>query len=521
MIPSNQPSTQGASHRSVGSHKILLSILAIWISLSLASDKKATATGRGAIISVIDFGAQGDGVKDDTKAFQAAVDALGPQGGCVNIPPGIYSLDQILIGSRVRLFGAGRGATVLKKRPGSAVLILPKEGTQEQVGIADMTLDGNGAVAAKPVAASNTCAVRDLRIERVRITGGWLEEAFELIGPNNSTILIQEVQVDPPIATGGGTPDRLPPAGMARAAIYLESVSQARISQVQISEAGLPSSRGAPERGNGNGIELQRCRDVIIADNSIRSVAYNVLAEFCNNLRIDGNTIRPRKGYTVGIQCNACTNLAISNNDIEDSGSYHIMVAYHSRGFSITGNRLRGSRGDPGLGATDSEQGVIMGNVIGGINCHGLVVGGEANQNQPGVFPKARNISIVGNVVVGNAISGIVTALADNITISGNLCMNNGGWAESGQPARSDFYGIYISSSKNCVVSGNRCGNDGSQATQWYGMGFDGTAANPSEANVISGNQLEGNTRGNYLIGGGWGPHVTNTRFPDDQGGKK
>lgn len=56
-------------------------------------------------VSVKDFGAVGDGVTDDTAAFQAAVD----NGGKIFIPPGIYIFNQpVIITNTVILVGAGR-----------------------------------------------------------------------------------------------------------------------------------------------------------------------------------------------------------------------------------------------------------------------------------------------------------------------------------------------------------------------------------------------------------------------------
>jgi hypothetical protein len=46
-------------------------------------------------ISVRDKGARGDGVHDDTAAFQAAIDALPAKGGTVTVPPGNYMIDAL------------------------------------------------------------------------------------------------------------------------------------------------------------------------------------------------------------------------------------------------------------------------------------------------------------------------------------------------------------------------------------------------------------------------------------------
>jgi hypothetical protein len=67
-------------------------------------------------LSVKDFGAVGDGVADDTAAFQAAVDALPATGGCVFVPSGTYLLaSTVLIDKNdVAIIGQGRSSVILK-----------------------------------------------------------------------------------------------------------------------------------------------------------------------------------------------------------------------------------------------------------------------------------------------------------------------------------------------------------------------------------------------------------------------
>lgn len=68
-------------------------------------------------ISVKDFGAVGDGVVDDSVAFQAALD----RHAAVHVPPGTYRLEsEIQVKPRRRLFGAGRDATVIDARAARA-----------------------------------------------------------------------------------------------------------------------------------------------------------------------------------------------------------------------------------------------------------------------------------------------------------------------------------------------------------------------------------------------------------------
>ena len=65
---------------------------------------------KGAPVNVLDFGAVGDGVTDDTSAIQAAIDALDSiDGGTLIFPQGIYGItDTVFIKDNIKLQGQGR-----------------------------------------------------------------------------------------------------------------------------------------------------------------------------------------------------------------------------------------------------------------------------------------------------------------------------------------------------------------------------------------------------------------------------
>jgi hypothetical protein len=67
------------------------------------------------IHSVMDFGAAGDGVTDDSAAFQAALDSLPENGGAVFVPPGTYLLrSTIQLGDGAVLRGSGAASSRLR-----------------------------------------------------------------------------------------------------------------------------------------------------------------------------------------------------------------------------------------------------------------------------------------------------------------------------------------------------------------------------------------------------------------------
>lgn len=71
----------------------IISAFAFVVGSAYGLDKDANITppaNGGASVNVRDFGAIGDGVADETSAFQQALDSLGPQGGVVEVPQGAY-----------------------------------------------------------------------------------------------------------------------------------------------------------------------------------------------------------------------------------------------------------------------------------------------------------------------------------------------------------------------------------------------------------------------------------------------
>ncbi|MFC0710934.1 glycosyl hydrolase family 28-related protein [Azorhizophilus paspali] len=107
--------------------------------------------------NVKDFGARGDGKKDDTKAIQKAIDAAYKAGGgTVYLPSGEYRVSggddasdgALLIKSNVYIVGAGMGETVIKLVNGwdeklTGIIRSANGEKTHDYGISDLTIDGN------------------------------------------------------------------------------------------------------------------------------------------------------------------------------------------------------------------------------------------------------------------------------------------------------------------------------------------------------------------------------------------
>lgn len=101
-------------------------------------------------LNVKAYGAAGDGITDDTTAFQNALTAAAPSSptaasGTVFVPSGFYMVGPLSIPHRVTLRGAGVGATTLTAKAGIAAAgpLITNATHAEMVTIMDMRLFGN------------------------------------------------------------------------------------------------------------------------------------------------------------------------------------------------------------------------------------------------------------------------------------------------------------------------------------------------------------------------------------------
>jgi len=124
---------------------------AVMVAAQPSGGPKNPAAAAGAALSnhsplnVKVLGARGDGLADDTKAIQDALDKLAAMGGRIYLPAGTYLVGPLYFPARVIIEGDG-DATVLKFHGTSGFMLSPKVLTTSNqfVHIRDLALDMQG-----------------------------------------------------------------------------------------------------------------------------------------------------------------------------------------------------------------------------------------------------------------------------------------------------------------------------------------------------------------------------------------
>lgn len=129
----------------------------------------------GFVVNVRDFGAKGDGSTDDSTSIQAALTALGDNGGCLYFPAGTYRYKQTLCveKSNITIASDSKGQTLLyfDSQNGEAVRFDGSNQPLHHVGIRDLHVISFDAITGLRtggygITSQNTedCAIKNVRV---------------------------------------------------------------------------------------------------------------------------------------------------------------------------------------------------------------------------------------------------------------------------------------------------------------------------------------------------------------------
>lgn len=373
-----------------------------------------------------------------------AIDAT-TNGGIVFIKAGTYILNygwvDVLVRNKVKLIGEGYENTILKSigDPGAGIALYPDYSEVRDLTVLGTGGEGTGIISGSNFGRPNGCKVLNCRI------ANWTSG----------------IRFNTPAGTKHEFGGNIIENCVYGLRIY--NGSNCIISNNIISET------------NGQGILLGDSQNIVVAHNTIKNWAKNSQGKGaievnnqqsgyanCENINIIGNRMIGGNFSTAydGIGLNG-----------EENGTTFV------RGCSVTGNTLIGVLGKAGAGI------YLHGHYPFVPNVQDCVISSNSIRNfNVGIqTASAKNIVIVGNVIVENYYHGMYLTDALYFNVIGNTVKNNG----QGRPGD----GIYVGTDDS-LVSGNICIDTQTSPTQRYGINGDSVW---SDNNFITGNFVKGN----------------------------
>jgi hypothetical protein len=360
----------------------------------------------GDTVNVLEYGAKGDGVTDDTAAFQRAHDALPPSGGTLDIPPrrGDYVVDQVRITKpNVRVTGSGhvrkksgstaRGIFFLENlRPANFIL----EGITADLGFVGSTAIGSGVIFARRTTG--------IRVSNVRVMDS-AENAFTFF--NCGDVRLDHIYVDHCRNNGvefNNHVDGSDESGALRQTFANYEVTNSYFGHVDDGKSGRGDGVSVVFVAN-NGVS----RNVRISGNTIENGLFGVhfehsgVGNYIEDFEISDNTVRDLIADAVTVV--SAKNGTIVGNRIFNVGKASYIAIGDATGITVTTN-----------GVTNSERIRIADNMIKESRAS------QTNYMEIGVLVSScRSCSVVKNTIHGGTQAAIVLAdVTGDTLVSGN-----------------------------------------------------------------------------------------------------
>lgn len=318
-----------------------------WLA-SAASAREGRAHG-SAMLDVREFGARGDGVADDTRAFQRALDALPEAGGTVSVPPGRYRIDPL---RSIRM----RSRQHLKLADDAHLLAIPNAAERAYVinaeGVSDVEISGGRIVGERDrhlgkggewghgimIRGSSRVTVRDMHISRC-----W--------GDGISIGAIDAKRGRPVVPSRDVMIARVVSTGNRRQGLTIGRSERVRVYDCEFSRTGgTPPAAGIdvePDAGYGaRDVVIERCR--VIGNRGPGIQLYRRVRDVV----IRDCTIADNGGH--GILMVEAGEVAIAGNRLFRNAPYGIGFKGKVSGVRIHGNRFAAARSARAKAATRS-----------------------------------------------------------------------------------------------------------------------------------------------------------------------
>jgi hypothetical protein len=288
----------------------------------------------GEVKNVMDFGAAGDGVTNDTVAIQAAVDA----GSDIYLPAGNYLCDGVVtLDSGTHIYGAGMGVTTITRNGTNSnsqgVLYAESDSPStfvQDISVSDMTLEGQVATLSfsEFTHLMSLNGVKDVVVERVKFRG-FRGDGIMLgsgIGGgyarHNENVLVASCTFD------GVTGDN-------RNGISIIDGTDIRIVDNKFTSCTRSNMPGAIDIEPDGGTAYPRVQDITISNNQFSDIGGNVGVISAHLTDASGWTVQPSGFVISGNTIRSCTGAGIYFNYVVTGGVTESTVDQEVR---ITGN---------------------------------------------------------------------------------------------------------------------------------------------------------------------------------------
>lgn len=303
------------------------------VSVTMPGGGTATGTKMGlhswnGAFNVQDFGAIGDGVRDDTAAIQAAVTAVPATGGAVYLPQGTYRITSAITLAAPMVFsGAGRGATTINVDSVAAHGILVTTGYVTLIDFYIVSTKGGRTGAGLKLANPSSSAL--VRVQRVDVHGhydgvwniGFGNEFVQMVVDSNlrhgffndgstvgglNGVIFSLCQAN---GNGGNGFDHEPSGGVGIQLLECAAVSNTLNGCFIYNSADLVMSGCSWSTNTGHGVYLQSIHTVVIGDSFFEQNG-NLTNNSTANLYIHAS----------------CTDISVSNCFMGYAGTWQILI---------------------------------------------------------------------------------------------------------------------------------------------------------------------------------------------------
>lgn len=379
---------------------LLAALTATGVSAPVGATYAAASPGGGFGMDVTKFGVRANGIDDQSRALQEAINAAAGSRVPLFIPPGVYRAGDLVLPSGTNLVGIA-GASRLVLGYGAS---LAASSRAEQVTLSGLTFEGSS----RPLPEQRGLIT-------IRNTRDFVMRDCAVLAAGGTGLLLESV--DGEIANNLFT-------GALKAAIFSLNATGLAIRNNTIRNAGNNgilvwrsekgddgtlvsgnriediAARDGGSGQNGNGINIFRAANVIVADNRIRNCAFSA------------------------VRGNAASNMQVRGNSASALGEVAIYSEFDFEGAVIANNTIDGAA--LGISVTNFNHGgrlaVVQGNLI-----RNLVTRGKAFVDQEargiGIGVEADTI-VAGNVIEKAPVAGIWLGWKEylrDVAVTGNI----------------------------------------------------------------------------------------------------